>query len=51
MSDTPTNYLPYDGEKCNVCDKTSTRIVIFEDAHMALCRTCNGKDIYEGEVH
>jgi len=47
--DMPTDYLPYDGEACNVCEREATRIVLFENSQMALCRSCNGKDVYERE--
>lgn len=49
MSEIPTNYLPYDGEPCNVCERDATRIVLFEDTQMALCRTCKAEGIYDRE--
>lgn len=50
MNETPTDYLPYQGEMCHACDRRSaTRIVLFDGGQVALCRSCKASAIYEKE--
>jgi len=50
MTEIPTDYLPYDGEMCHVCDKRrAVKVVIFDGGQMSLCSTCKAKDIYNRE--
>lgn len=44
-----SDWLPYEGETCNVCDKTATQVVMFEGTGMAVCRTCKPEQVYERE--
>jgi len=45
-----TNYLPYEGEYCHVCDRRlAVKVVLFEGGQVSLCRYCKAKQLLNKE--